>query len=129
MNCFHILVSVLFHCSQTDDFSSFSVEYIPILYFSNKSLIIEFLPFINPQILCFSTLFKQSFNSSVTVSPFYPLTVQSGQSYLLNTSKTMRRYLYPLLHLLNCCISTKSQHYISSIYDLQFHAVENVTFY
>ena len=38
------------------------------------------------------------------------------QPYLLNTSSTMRRYLNPLFHLLNCCISTKSEHHISSIW-------------
>ena len=55
-----------------------------------------------------------SSNALLTVSVFLLL---RGfiQPYLLNTSITVIRYLIPLFHLLNFCISTKSAAQISSI--------------
>ena len=52
---------------------------------------------------CFSYSFTLSFKGF-----FYP--------YILNTSITISRYLYPLFHLLKLCISTRSTLHISSMW-------------
>ena len=70
--------------------------------------------FSNSSVRCLRPSLKMVLNVSVTVSPFLSFN-GTIQPYLENRSKTMRRYLQPLFHLLNCCISTRSEHQILPI--------------
>lgn len=72
--------------------------------------VIKLFPLVSSQILWSSTFFE---NPQDTLSPFFYFN-GTIQPYLLNTSRTINIYLQPLFHLLNRCISTKSQHHIWS---------------
>ena len=65
-------------------------------------------------IVAYAPLWRWFLNASVTVSPFLSIN-GTIQPCLENRSNTMRRYLWPLFHLLNCYISTRSDHQILSI--------------
>ena len=116
VTCFHILVlMVLFHRSPTDEFSSFSCEYICTAFFSKRPLrylLLNSLP-LSTHRYCGFLPSLSLLKASLTVSPFLSLS-GSIQPYFLNTSRTMRRCRYPLFHLLNFCISTRSAHQIPS---------------
>ena len=76
-------------------------------------IIIELFAFVNPQILWFSTLFEESFETfcyglALFVSQWFDPTELS--EYLQNHENI---FISPF-HLLNCCISTRLAHQISS---------------
>ena len=95
VNCFYSFgqLIVLFHRSQTDNFSSFSVKYIFISFFSKSSfkcLLYNSLP-LSTHRYCGSSFL----NVSVPISTFLSFN-GSIQPYLLKTSRTVSRYRYPL---------------------------------
>ena len=82
VNCFHVVLIVRFHLSQTEDFSSFSVDYSVMSCFCNsslKSLLQYSFPF-SVHIYCgLRSSSKMVLSASVTVSHFFcPSTEQSN---------------------------------------------------